>query len=112
VYDLKGSQVNRRVLREGEAPQPHIVMKDQDWGGRKVRLSPPLGRELSAQVQRDATWLEAHGVMDYSLLLGLKYCPPGSGKREGEGGKVEAAVAKVRGRVVGRGSTLCQESML
>jgi hypothetical protein len=65
-YDLKGSWVDRHAKLHAS------VRKDSDWpAGRKLRLQPATKRELLRQAGRDARFLCACRVMDYSLLLGI-----------------------------------------
>jgi 1-phosphatidylinositol-4-phosphate 5-kinase len=65
-YDLKGSWVDRHAKLHA------TVRKDSDWpAGRKLRLQPGTKRELLRQAGRDARFLCACRVMDYSLLLGI-----------------------------------------
>lgn len=74
VYDLKGSTVDRTVLRPGQARSPGVVMKDNDLD-RPLSLLPPLGLLLRRQLQRDVAWLRAKEIMDYSLLVGMSFLP-------------------------------------
>lgn len=65
-------------------------------------LHPPSARQLASQLRSDASWLSGHGLLDYSLIVGLlnrrfypAYAPPahagggldarGAGAREGGG---------------------------
>ena len=70
VYDLKGSTVNRTVLKPGESPRQGLVMKDNDFH-RSLALMRPLNVMLVSQLEADSKWLNEHGIMDYSLLLGV-----------------------------------------
>lgn len=103
VYDLKGSTVDRTVLRPGQARSPGVVMKDNDLD-RPLSLLPPLGLLLRRQLQRDVAWLRAKEIMDYSLLVGMSFLPcqhstttaPQEKKTEGpsSGGGEEEAVGE------------------
>lgn len=66
TYDLKGSTHMRR-RKPGES-----TAKDEDWkaSGQLLHLPDTVKRELCAVHEQDAAFLNAHGVMDYSMLLG------------------------------------------
>ncbi|KAF0688210.1 Aste57867_20080 [Aphanomyces stellatus] len=97
-YDIKGSWVNRSAkqptkgkkvtcrhcngkyvfgsvdgnvcpLRVG-THEPNVILKDNDLT-QKVRLTPQVAEELYDQIQKDAGFLCNHGIMDYSLLMGV-----------------------------------------
>ena len=88
AYDLKGSWVNRQV---GAAIDG--VTYDSEWGvkeklHRKKKgpktlkdidlnfvflTSKDVGFELGKQLGRDTKFLEEHNIMDYSLLVGVKF---------------------------------------
>ncbi|KAL6067104.1 Phosphatidylinositol phosphate kinase 6 [Balamuthia mandrillaris] len=70
-YDLKGSTVNRTVLKsEQDVIDPSIAMKDNDFH-RKLKLPPSCKELFVQQIKRDCKWLESHAVCDYSLLVGI-----------------------------------------
>ena len=75
AYDLKGSTVNRTVLKEGVELTPGMVLKDNDLTQRNRRLYLPrsVALILLMQLSADSQWLMEHDVMDYSLLLGVHW---------------------------------------
>ncbi|ETP46071.1 hypothetical protein F442_07638 [Phytophthora nicotianae P10297] len=56
--------------RAGAPHEPNVVLKDMDLT-MKLRFGKNAGRKLLAQLMRDSDFLCTHGVMDYSLLLGV-----------------------------------------
>ena len=111
-FDLKGSSYGRRA-KPSELQQPVPVLKDQDFfdgvvfpDGRK--LGPTylhLGNKRErflAQLTKDAEYLRANEVMDYSLLVGIHYThreegredtPPAPGAAAGTTAGADAAPA-------------------
>lgn len=76
MYDLKGSTVGRAAKPEEKARGPgKVVLKDLDLmeSGMKLKLGPTRRAAFLDQLQRDADWLMAQQIMDYSLLLGIRY---------------------------------------
>eukprot|EP00040_Diaphanoeca_grandis_P028586 m.165841 g.165841 ORF g.165841 m.165841 type:complete len:1002 (+) comp31400_c0_seq4:183-3188(+) len=106
LYDLKGSFIARRTMSSRNKvsattePQPNaklVTQKDMDLvrplivGGRGKII-------LNMQMTEDVTFLNAQGLMDYSLLVGIHNCQPSctecDGRRVQElspDGKVRAA---------------------
>ncbi|RHY35943.1 hypothetical protein DYB38_012617, partial [Aphanomyces astaci] len=97
-YDIKGSWVNRSAkqptkgkkvtcrhcngkyvfgsvegnvcpLRVG-THEPNVILKDNDLT-QKVRLDAAVAEDLYDQIKKDAGFLCNHGIMDYSLLMGV-----------------------------------------
>lgn len=68
-YDLKGSQVNRAV---GSAPLSGEVLKDADLRA-PILVKRDQKEIILAALQKDSEFLYQHGLMDYSLLLGIEY---------------------------------------
>lgn len=68
TYDLKGSTIGRQA-REGER-----VLKDLDILHKKRTLNLTERQKIQfiKQISKDASFLEKHKIMDYSLLLGIK----------------------------------------
>ncbi|KAK1937013.1 Phosphatidylinositol 4-phosphate 5-kinase type-1 alpha [Phytophthora citrophthora] len=68
----EGDRFRRNVCpnRAGAPHEPNVVLKDMDLT-MKLRFGKNAGRKLLAQLMRDSDFLCAHGVMDYSLLLGV-----------------------------------------
>lgn len=66
-FDLKGSHYNRSAKREDK------VLKDNDCVamGVKLRVSKDKADALMDSARHDASFLARHGVMDYSLLVGI-----------------------------------------
>jgi hypothetical protein len=73
-YDLKGSTVGRAVP-DSKRLDPSVVMKDLDFEAlkRKIHLGPQRKKVFMDQLEKDAVFLTRHGIMDYSLLLGIHY---------------------------------------
>ncbi|KAJ6809181.1 putative phosphatidylinositol 4-phosphate 5-kinase 1 [Iris pallida] len=72
-FDLKGSSYGRTTDKtEGEIDET-TTLKDLDLNF-VFRLQRRLFLELLRQVDRDCEFLEAEGIMDYSLLVGLHFC--------------------------------------
>ena len=75
-YDLKGSTVGRSAAASGGGgpAEEGAVLKDNDLA-RPLRLARASALEaIGAQVDADVSFLAAHGLMDYSLLVGV--CHP------------------------------------
>lgn len=66
VYDIKGTTEDRYV-----EPAPGHVMKDLNYAGMEVHLSPAEVAQLHEAVDADSELLERNNIMDYSLLLGV-----------------------------------------
>jgi len=69
-YDIKGSWVNRHTnyrITDGK------TMKDLDLHGRKIILDSEGTTNLKMQLKEDTQFLKSHGIMDYSMLLGVVY---------------------------------------
>jgi len=73
-YDLKGSTVNRHVSIKKQAAAAEdgdvAVLKDSDLS-KAIWLTNVQRDELLGQTHRDGQFLCSHGIMDYSLLLGI-----------------------------------------
>ena len=95
-YDIKGSWVQRnatkprigcevmcrychtcyRVGQRSTCPDqagphvPDVVLKDMDLA-TKLQLGKVGGQEVLQQLTRDSIFLSEHGIMDYSLLIGV-----------------------------------------
>tara|TARA_B100000780_G_C20662928_1_gene263909 strand:- start:10 stop:393 length:384 start_codon:yes stop_codon:yes gene_type:complete len=77
-YDLKGSTVNRSVSEKKQAAAAAegdiAVLKDSDLS-KAIWLTEKQRDDLLGQTHRDGQFLCSHGIMDYSLLLGIhNYC--------------------------------------
>ena len=72
-YDLKGSTVNRSTMSPDEARgHPGTVMKDMDLD-KQLQLHRQLRLVLFMQLKADTDWLQSKDIMDYSLLVGIRY---------------------------------------
>ncbi|CAA7395720.1 unnamed protein product [Spirodela intermedia] len=72
-FDLKGSSHGRMTDKpEGEIDET-TTLKDLDLNF-VFRLHKIWFEELMGQIDRDCEFLEAEGIMDYSLLVGLHFC--------------------------------------
>lgn len=75
IYDLKGSQVARKV--DTSDAKPSTTLKDvnffqnQNWE-QEVRLSKEDKEAITAQLQADSKMMSELNIMDYSLLLGIE----------------------------------------
>lgn len=58
VFDIKGSSAHRNAA--------HL-----DGGWLEAGLSPPIGADALAALERDAQWLAQHALMDYSMLVAV-----------------------------------------
>ena len=66
-YDLKGSWVGRWTKDADTAAATGATLKDVD-ATHVLRCSAVDRNLIAEQIGRDSAWLEAHGVIDYSLL--------------------------------------------
>ncbi len=87
-YDLKGSTVGRRATKEEVAKGRSAVLKDLDLkedvdselcdervyagGGWGLNVGSSKKADLMKQLSRDVEFLKLQGVMDYSLLVGIR----------------------------------------
>jgi len=70
-YDLKGSWVGRWTSDEKKA-KAGVTLKDEDCK-HAMRVSAADHALIAELLRRDTEFLEAHGVLDYSLLCLLHY---------------------------------------
>ncbi|KAL8448913.1 hypothetical protein Emed_003483 [Eimeria media] len=77
-YDLKGSTYKRSLAPEFRQDST-IALKDNDleMEGEKIDVGPERASKLMSVLRADAEFLKAHGLMDYSLLVGIYYAPKG-----------------------------------
>lgn len=77
-YDLKGSRLGRRSLKKHDvnclAPVD-VIQKDLDLieAGSNLVLESGARRGILRQLTRDTDFLSGLGVMDYSLLVGIRF---------------------------------------
>lgn len=71
-FDLKGSSVGRQATEE-EKKDKGVILKDLDFDKimGKVYFGKTNKQIFKMQIQQDVKFLESHGIMDYSLLLGI-----------------------------------------
>eukprot|EP00298_Acanthocystis_sp_HF-20_P004163 c14499_g2_i1.p1 GENE.c14499_g2_i1~~c14499_g2_i1.p1 ORF type:complete len:426 (-),score=123.54 c14499_g2_i1:7-1284(-) len=73
-YDIKGSTVGRTTLRTNSKVShtslSSACLKDNDLKF-KFLLSSQTRRDLVVQIASDSNWLGTHGLIDYSLLIGI-----------------------------------------
>eukprot|EP00475_Leptophrys_vorax_P016090 TRINITY_DN22490_c0_g1_i1.p1 TRINITY_DN22490_c0_g1~~TRINITY_DN22490_c0_g1_i1.p1 ORF type:complete len:674 (-),score=128.47 TRINITY_DN22490_c0_g1_i1:1566-3488(-) len=82
-YDLKGSWVDRWA----DNPNPlKSVMKDNDLHSTFL-MNPERAKKLLCHAFIDADFLCSHGIMDYSLLVGVHQCSQAPSARHCESSK-------------------------
>ncbi|EGG11887.1 uncharacterized protein MELLADRAFT_46552 [Melampsora larici-populina 98AG31] len=71
TYDLKGSAIGREYPED--KAKAGAVLKDLNWIHRSkaIDLGPTKRTVFEDQLKRDTKLLQALGIMDYSLLIGL-----------------------------------------
>ena len=75
VFDLKGSQVDRRVTGK---TKPSTTLKDENFYFVKRELKGLTSLKRSHKrlvidaIKNDVEFLKSKGLMDYSLLLGIE----------------------------------------
>ena len=69
IYDIKGSWIDRSTNHYVESGK---LMKDCDLH-KTLKLSKNESNKLYNQLKRDSVFLSKCNIMDYSLLLGIKY---------------------------------------
>lgn len=72
-FDLKGSSHGRTTYKAEKEIDENTTFKDLDLNF-VFHVQPSWFRELVRQTDRDCKFLEAEGIMDYSLLVGLHFC--------------------------------------
>jgi 1-phosphatidylinositol-4-phosphate 5-kinase len=98
VFDLKGSSLGRAVTRK-ERKQPLPILKDNDFLEEKqqIHIGTSVATVFREQLAADAKFLENHGIMDYSVLLGIHYRDQAEAEEDDEAterGAVEAVNEK------------------
>lgn len=71
-FDLKGSRHGRRTEKPDIEIDETTTLKDLDLNFA-FRLQRNWYQELIKQIERDCEFLEAEGIMDYSLLVGIHF---------------------------------------
>ncbi|KAJ6679769.1 PHOSPHATIDYLINOSITOL 4-PHOSPHATE 5-KINASE 10 [Salix purpurea] len=72
VFDLKGSWKGRKINKP--RAKENSILKDMDFSFR-FYLDPLIHEKLLGQIKHDCDFLEAQGIMDYSLLIGIALPP-------------------------------------
>ncbi|XP_042434163.1 phosphatidylinositol 4-phosphate 5-kinase 1-like isoform X1 [Zingiber officinale] len=72
-FDLKGSSYGRTSHKVEEEIDEVTTLKDLDLN-YVFQLHRSWYLDLLEQIKRDCEFLEAEGIMDYSLLLGIHFC--------------------------------------
>ncbi|KDO32428.1 hypothetical protein SPRG_22110 [Saprolegnia parasitica CBS 223.65] len=70
IFGVADAESNACPLRVGGNHEPNVILKDNDLT-QKVRLNEAEAEELYAHICKDASFLASHGIMDYSLLMGV-----------------------------------------
>ncbi|CAL0305529.1 unnamed protein product [Lupinus luteus] len=71
-FDLKGSSYGRTTAKTGEEVDETTTLKDLDLNFA-FRLQRSWFKDFIKQIDHDCEFLEAEGIMDYSLLVGLHF---------------------------------------
>ncbi|KAF8377025.1 hypothetical protein HHK36_030397 [Tetracentron sinense] len=79
-FDLKGSSHGRMTDKSEEEIDETTTLKDLDLNFL-FHLQRSWFQEFFRQIDRDCEFLEAEGIMDYSLLVGLHFCDDYSGDK-------------------------------
>ncbi|KAG6510748.1 hypothetical protein ZIOFF_028784 [Zingiber officinale] len=72
-FDLKGSSYGRTTGKTEEQIDETTTLKDLDLNF-VFRIHTSWYLELLKQIKQDCQFLEAEGIMDYSLLVGVHFC--------------------------------------
>ncbi|XWS23799.1 hypothetical protein CRYUN_Cryun28dG0046500 [Craigia yunnanensis] len=81
-FDLKGSSHGRSTDKPEEEIDETTTLKDLDLNF-VFRLQRNWFQELMKQIDQDCEFLEAEGIMDYSLLVGLHFRDDNRGDKMG-----------------------------
>ncbi|XP_075509384.1 LOW QUALITY PROTEIN: phosphatidylinositol 4-phosphate 5-kinase 1 [Primulina tabacum] len=81
-FDLKGSSHGRTTDKRQEEIDETTTLKDLDLNF-VFRLQTNWYQEVIKQIDRDCQFLEAEGIMDYSLLVGLHFRDHSTGDKMG-----------------------------
>ncbi|KAM0677993.1 hypothetical protein BDAP_000133 [Binucleata daphniae] len=69
IYDLKGSMHGRYAQNLS-----YVTLKDCDWKTRNKKLYlNDDAKKMYSMMERDVEFLERNNILDYSLVLGIKY---------------------------------------
>lgn len=81
-FDLKGSSHGRTAYKAEWEIDETTTLKDLDLNF-VFRLQRGWYEDLMRQIERDCKFLEAEGIMDYSLLVGVHFCDGLSAEKMG-----------------------------
>eukprot|EP00475_Leptophrys_vorax_P005727 TRINITY_DN13459_c0_g1_i1.p1 TRINITY_DN13459_c0_g1~~TRINITY_DN13459_c0_g1_i1.p1 ORF type:complete len:591 (-),score=137.43 TRINITY_DN13459_c0_g1_i1:28-1734(-) len=78
IYDLKGSRKGRAASAAEKSSGKMVIHKDIDFEENKRTLWFERSTQsvFTLQLETDVNFLQAHNVMDYSLLLGIHLLDP------------------------------------
>lgn len=94
-FDLKGSRYGRTTEKKtAEKIDETTTLKDLDLN-LVFKVEPTCLQALLGQMESDCGFLEAEGIMDYSLLVGLHFHDIGCGLEAAKGSWKMAARAEV-----------------
>jgi hypothetical protein len=108
-YDVKGSTHNRKASEKELSKQRLAILKDEDLVSRKRFLLVRTTEEkeqLMALLAADVAWLQRHGLIDYSFLIG--YISKEDGISAAEGASPVVSPQKVSVDVGRGGNPLLQ----
>lgn len=71
-YDLKGSSYGRKSVKFGHGIDEATTLKDLDLDFVFL-MHQSRHKQLHEQLRRDCVFLESEGIMDYSLLVGVRF---------------------------------------
>lgn len=69
VYDLKGTDNQRRKVKEGDGRTKMDLNFLEDFKGIPLAVPPEAKRILDASIWNDTLFLSKHNIIDYSLLV-------------------------------------------
>lgn len=75
TFDLKGSKQGRQASAK-DRTRPGCCFKDNDFREQKMKIrlqSAEQVESLRTQMHNDSEYLKSWGIMDYSVLLGVRY---------------------------------------
>jgi len=68
-YDLKGSTQGRYAKDKND---PSAILKDLDMNSH-IKIGKDKTKKILLQIAKDCRFLANHGIMDYSMLIGMHY---------------------------------------
>ena len=75
IFDLKGSKVDRKVKGQTKNTTTlkdinYLMVAEKSKG--LTMMHPEIKCKLKRVIKKDVQFLKSHGLMDYSLLLGIE----------------------------------------